>query len=75
MHFYEGYHFWGMHLLWWVIWIALLIWIFATPYEIPGERKRKNSPLDILQKRYAGGSITKEEYEERKAILERDGAE
>lgn len=75
MYFYEGYHFWGMHLFWWIIWIILLIWIFATPYEIPGAKIRKNSPLDILQKRYAGGSITKEEYEEKKAILERDGAE
>ena len=75
MHFYEGYHFWGMHLFWWIIWVVIFIWIFATPYEIPGERKRKNSPLDILQKRYAGGSITKEEYEERKVILERDGAD
>ena len=75
MHFYEGYHFWGMHMVWWVIWIAIIMWIFATPYEIPGTRKRKNGPLDILQKRYAGGSITKEEYEERKAILLKDGTE
>lgn len=74
MHFYEGYHFGGMHLFWWLIWVAIFIWIFATPYEIPGA-KRKNSPLDILQKRFAGGSITKEEYEEKKAILEKDGAE
>lgn len=72
MHFYEGYHFGGMHLLWWVLWMILIIWIFATPYSIPGERKKKNSPLEILQKRFAGGSITEEEYEKRKAILERD---
>jgi len=72
MHFYEGYHFWGMHMLWWIIWVIILIWIFATPWPIPGERKRENGPLDILQKRYAGGSITLEEYEEKKAVLLKD---
>lgn len=72
MHFYEGSHFWGMHLIWWILWLIFLIWIFATPYEIPGKRKRQKSSLEILQKRFAEGSITKEEYEERKAILERD---
>lgn len=75
MHFYEGYHFWGMHMVWWIIWIGIIFWIFVTPYEIPGERRRENSPLGILQKRYAGGSITKEEYEEHKAILIKVGAE
>jgi len=74
MYFYEGSHFGGMHLIWWILWIMFLLWVFATPYEIPGKRKQK-SPLEILQNRFAGGSITKEEYEERKAILERDGAE
>ncbi len=73
MHLYEGYHFVGMHLVWWIIWVAVIVWVFATPFEIPGERKKSNSPLDILQKRFAGGSITEEEYEKRKAILLRDG--
>ena len=74
MHFYEGYHYGGMHLIWWIIWVILIIWIFATPYQIPGEKRKPNSPLDILQKRFAGGSITEEEYDERKAILMKDGA-
>jgi putative membrane protein len=70
--FYEGYHFWGMHLLWWFVWIILLFWIFATPYDIPGQRKKKDSPLDILQKRFASGQISTEEYHEKKKILEND---
>jgi putative membrane protein len=74
MHFYEGYHFWGMHLFWWFVWVVIFIWIFATPYEIPGKKRKPNSPLNILQNRFAEGSITKEEYEERKAILMKDGA-
>ncbi len=63
------YEFGGMHFVWWLIWIGLLIWIFFTPYSIPGERRKKDSPLDILQKRFAAGDITKEEYFNRKNIL------
>ena len=70
--FYNGYHFWGMHLVWWFVWIMLLFWIFATPYRIPGERRALDGPLDILQKRYAAGEITTEEFHERKKNLEGD---
>jgi putative membrane protein len=66
---YDGYHFWGMHLLWWFIWIIFLFWIFVTPWDVSGQKKKKNSPLDILQKRFALGQITKEQYLEQKAIL------
>ncbi|MEO7905589.1 MAG: SHOCT domain-containing protein [Saprospiraceae bacterium] len=70
--FYNGYHFSGMHLIWWFIWLVFLFWIFATPYDIPGQMKKKDSPLDILQKRFASGQITKEDYHERRKILEDD---
>ncbi|MEZ4690973.1 MAG: SHOCT domain-containing protein [Ignavibacteria bacterium] len=43
-----------------------MIWIFATPWKIPGDKRKKDTPLDILQKRYAAGEINKEEYEDRK---------
>jgi putative membrane protein len=68
--FYEGYHAWGMHLIWWIIWIVLLFWIFATPYPIPGQRFTKATALEILQKRFASGQIGQEEYKERKKLLE-----
>jgi putative membrane protein len=66
----EHYHAFGMHFFWWAIWIFLLIWIFFTPYEIPGQRSKKGTPLDILQKRYAAGQINKEEYLEAKKLIE-----
>lgn len=66
--FYSNYY-WGMNTIWWIIWFILIFWIFATPYNIPGQRRTKNSPLDILKKRYATGHITKEEYQERKKVL------
>jgi putative membrane protein len=72
--FYNGYQFWGMHLFWWVIWFIFIFWIFAIPYNIPGQRWKKDSPLDILQKRFASGEISNEEYNEKKRILQNDKA-
>jgi putative membrane protein len=59
-----------MHLLWWIFWIILILWIFATPYEIPGQRTKNETPMDILKKRLAKGEITNEEFDEKKKILE-----
>lgn len=67
---FNGNYFWGMDIIWWVIWFFLLVWIFATPYDIPGQRRRKDSPLDILKARFAAGQITKDEYLESKKLLE-----
>jgi len=50
----------------------MLFWIFALPYDIPGQRNRKDSALDILQKQFALGQITKAEYQEKKTILQND---
>ncbi|HET9056191.1 MAG TPA: SHOCT domain-containing protein [Chitinophagaceae bacterium] len=68
----DGYFFWGMHWVWWILWLILLFWIFAVPYNIPGQRNKKDTPLDILKKRFASGEISKEEFEERKKVLEKD---
>ncbi len=62
-------HFGGMHFIWWIIWIFFIIWIFATPWDIPGQRTKKDTPLDILKKRFARGEITKEEFENMKKTL------
>ena len=48
----------------------LLFWIFATPYQIPGQRFRPDSALDILKKRYAKGELNTEEYYGKKKIIE-----
>jgi putative membrane protein len=68
--YHETYQALGMHIFWWIFWIVMAVWIFATPYEIPGQRTKKGSPLDILKKRYAAGQINQEEYFETKKILE-----
>ncbi len=69
MNVYQGYYFGGMHFIWWILWTGLIFWIFFTPWHIPGERRRKDSPFDILQKRFASGEITKEQYQEQKKTL------
>jgi len=68
--FYEGYHFWGMHLIWWIIWIMFLFWVFATPYYIPGRPVVKTEAFAILKNRYAMSEISKKEYDEMKKFLE-----
>lgn len=67
--FYNIY-FGGMALVWWAVWIIFIIWIFATPYNIPGQRRKKDTPLDILKKRFANGEIAQKEYYEKKSIIE-----
>jgi putative membrane protein len=68
---YNNYY-WGMNFIWWFLWIILLFWIFAVPYNIPGQRNKKDSPLDILQRRFASGEITTDEYNEKRKLLEFD---
>jgi len=67
--FYNNYY-GGMALIWWAVWIIMIIWIFVTPYSIPGQRHKKETALDILKKRFASGEITEKEYYEKKSIIE-----
>ena len=66
----HGYHFWGMHMFWWILWFVFIVWIFFIPRGPYRRRKQQESPMDILKRRYASGEISKEEYEERKKVLE-----
>jgi putative membrane protein len=65
-------YYYGMHWVWWFVWIMLLVWIFAIPYSIPGQRYQRDTPLDTLKGRLASGEITNEEYHEKKKILDGD---
>ncbi|MEX2336016.1 MAG: SHOCT domain-containing protein [Fulvivirga sp.] len=57
------YHFMGMNMVWWIVWVVLIFGIFFFP--LSRGRVEKETPLDILQKKYASGKMTTEEYEER----------
>jgi len=67
------YYFWGMHGLWWIFWVFL--WILFFSFMMPIRRttyRQMQSPLQLLQRRYAAGETTGEEYEERRTKLLRD---
>lgn len=68
---YVGWGFMGMHAFWWLFWVILIVVLFSYFTPVPRSRPRE-TPLELLQKRYAAGEISSEEYEERKARLERD---
>jgi putative membrane protein len=55
-----------------VIWIILLFWIFAVPYDIPGQRRKKESEYEILRRKYADGIISTVEFQEKKKNLEQE---
>ena len=59
------------NLPWWLFWIVLIAAFFALIEPVPRGRRRQ-TPLEVLQRRYAAGEITEKEYEERKAKLDRD---
>lgn len=67
MHYGE-WGFLGMHIFWWLFWIALVVVLFLPNTPVSRGRRRE-TPLEVLQRRYAAGEISTEEYEERKAKL------
>ena len=66
-----GGSFWGMHFFWWLFWVAAVMLLFSPMTPVSAGRRRE-TPLQVLQRRYATGEVTTVEYEERKATLERD---
>lgn len=65
----DNNYYWGMNAIWWIVWVVLLFWIFVIPFDVPGQRRRRDSPLEILKKRFASGQITKEEFLTQKELL------
>ena len=64
----------GMHGLWWLFWLVLIgVLVFYT-WGRPGEQRRRprETPHEALHRRLANGEINPEQYEERKALLDRD---
>ncbi len=61
----------------WFFWIVLIVLVVWVIMQISNKNRSPNStnnveketPLDILKKRYASGEITKEEFDEMKNNL------
>lgn len=58
-------HGWGMG-FGWLVPLLIIVLIF---YFLQDEKKVKSSAQEILDKRYASGSISREEYEEKSRSL------
>jgi putative membrane protein len=58
---------------WWFFWIALIVLVILfvrwLPTEGRGHEALRESPIEILKRRYAEGEIEKEEYERKLADL------
>lgn len=73
---FDGYHhMWGMHWGWWIFWIAVIAvvaWLIIRGRDTSGPPAPppRETALEVLQRRYASGEISTEEYEERCARLE-----
>ena len=68
---YVGWSFWGMHFFWWLFWIVGIVVFVSLLSPVPRGRRRE-TPLELLQRRYAAGEVSTEEYDECKAKLECD---
>ena len=68
-----GWSFFGMHVIWWLVWFMILTTAFWAFTPVPKRDLRAGvRALDILRRRYAAGQISTEDYERRKTVLERD---
>ncbi|WP_234573510.1 SHOCT domain-containing protein [Rhodohalobacter sp. 614A] len=66
--FYD-HHLIGMHWLWWVISIIIILLIAFNIIPFRPKNDLKEDAMDILKIRFAKGEIEREEFEERKKIL------
>jgi putative membrane protein len=63
---------WGMHWGWWIIWIVAIVAIVLLITRSRSASPQRETPLELLERRYAAGEISTQEYEERKARLQQD---
>lgn len=67
MHIHEilGWH-WGMWIFFTIFWLLIVLGIVAIVRWFNAKTKNEESPIQILEKRYARGEISKDDYEMRK---------
>lgn len=73
--FYDGGAFMGgLHALWWIFWLVLIGALVFLAFRRAGryDGVDRETPHEVLRRRLASGEITSKEYEERKALLDRD---
>ena len=68
---YFGHHYWGMHLFWWIFWVALVVGLMI--WLVPGQPSRRDTAVEALRRQYATGQIDENEYRHRLRVLEGGG--
>lgn len=63
---YHNEYYWGMHFIWWAIWIVIILMILFWPRK----RIKNKNPLEILKKQFAEGQITREQFEAMKQTID-----
>ena len=72
---FDGYGYMvGMHTFWWAFWVVMVIVVVLwARADAPARRDRpRETPHEVLRRRLANGEVSPEEYEKRKAVLDRD---
>ena len=64
-----NHHFFGMHWIWWIVISIGLLLVFLELTSYWRNRELREDAMEILAKRFARGEIEREEFEERKRIL------
>lgn len=74
MYFGNGFYMGGMHGLWWLFWTVLIVAVVYAAWGRPSGRRHgsRETPHEVLRRRLASGEIDAQEYEQRKALLDRD---
>ena len=64
----------GMHAVWWVFWVGLVVSLLLWGGGSNSARRGKNreTPHEALRRRLASGEVSTDEYEKRKMLLDRD---
>jgi putative membrane protein len=76
--FHDGGYMVGMHAWWWLVWVIVIGVLFVALFVAlrGGSARRygtsRESANAVLQRRLAAGEVTPQQYEERKALLDRD---
>lgn len=66
----NSYHFFGMHFLWWIVIVAIVLLALLFFYKSNGQKSKTDAPLDVLKRRLASGAISKEDFIEKREMLD-----
>ena len=74
MHWYPDMMGWGggigMIIFWIIVIILIVVLVKFIATQSSGRTERKETPIEIIKRRYASGEIDKEEYEQKKKDLD-----